>query len=133
MATTPKLDEVVKKLASSSGWTVHEEAGKISVEISTGRGRRQVVAITRDSDLTAQEIIRYSSVVGDAERVDLGECLRQNAKLAHGAFAILDGKLVLLDTQLAASADATQIAAAIGNIAANADRYEKFMFGQDVY
>jgi hypothetical protein len=128
-----ELEEIVKKIAVACGWDLKVSGERMVVDVPTGKSRRQLVAITRETDITDQPIIRYTSVVGLSERVDLEVCLKENAKLSHGALAILEGKLVLTDTQLAKTADPAEVAAAIGNIAAYADRFERELFGPDVY
>jgi hypothetical protein len=126
--------EIVEKIASGCGWKVREERdGAVSVEVATSSDRSQIVLITSDSDVAGQDIVRYWSVIGSSEGLDLRICLEENAKLAYGAFALKGDQLVLLDTQLVQDADLMEVGASIGNLAAFADRYERDLFGVDRY
>lgn len=129
----PSFREIVDSIASACGWTVKDAEGTLSVDVPTGGGRSQVVVITEDVDIAEQEIVRYWSVIGAAENIDYRRCLEENARLAYGAFALRDGQLVLMDTQLVQDADPMEVGASIGNLAAYADRYERDLFGVDQY
>jgi hypothetical protein len=59
--------------------------------------------------------------------------LRINARLAHGALAVRDDALVMIDTLMLEDADAAEIEASIGYLAETADYYEKVLFGTDEY
>lgn len=126
--------EIVDSIAAACSWQVTDEkGGSICIEVPTGNGRTQMVLITDDTDVADQQIARYWSVIGSATDIDFQRCLEENAKLAYGAFALKDGQLVLMDTQLVQDADPMEVGASIGNLAAYADRYERDLFGVDKY
>lgn len=126
--------DIVDGIAQACGWTVKDgEGGTLAVDVPTGGGRSQVVVITEDVDIAEQPIVRYWSVIGSAENLEYRRCLEENARLAYGGFAIKDGQLVLMDTQLVQDADPMEVGASIGNLAAYADRYERDLFGVDIY
>ncbi|MGE0710742.1 MAG: hypothetical protein AB7N76_27900 [Planctomycetota bacterium] len=129
-----KFREIVESIAVACNWQVTEgDNGSICIEVPTGNSRTQMVLITDDVDIADQPIVRYWSVVGPAEDIEFRRCLEENAKLAYGAFALQDGQLVLMDTQLVQDADPMEVGASIGNLAAYADRYERDLFGVDKY
>ena len=128
-----RFREIVDSIAQACNWKVTDEEGSICIEVPTGNGRTQMVLITEDTDIADQLIVRYWSVIGAAEGIEYKRCLEENAKLAYGAFALKEGNLVLLDTQLVSDADPMEVGASIGNLAAYADRYERDLFGHDKY
>lgn len=124
--------EIVDTIAQACGWTVSgDPSGAIYIEVPTGSDRTQMVMITSDVDVADQAIVRYWSVIGPAEGLDLERCLEENARLCYGAFALKDQQLVMMDTQLVQDADPMEVGASIGNLAAYADRYEQDLFGTD--
>src|SRR5438045_3790736 len=125
--------EIVARIASACGWGLREDGDGLVVDVPTGGGRGQLVAIVEATDIADQRIARYWSVIGDAERVDHKKCLEENARLCYGAFVIQDGKLCLMDTQLVGEADPADVGAMIGNLAVCADRYERELFQTDSY
>ena len=125
--------EIVTRIAHACGWTLREDPSGLLVDVPTGGGRAQLVAIVEERDIADQKIARYWSMIGDAERVDLQRCLEENSRLCYGGFAIKGKKLCLTDTQLLATADPASVGAVIGNLAAYADRYERELFGTDQY
>ena len=127
-----RFREIVDRIAKACSWTVaEEEGGAIRVEVPTGNGRTQRVLITEDTDIADQHIVRYWSVIGPAEGIEMRRCLEENARLCYGAFALKDDNLVMMDTQLVQDADPMEVGASIGNLAAYADRYESDLFGVD--
>lgn len=126
-----RFREIVDSIAKACGWQVTAEGGALSIEVPTGNGRSQVVLITEDQDIADQQIVRYWSVIGPADDIEFRRCLEENARLCYGAFALKEEQLVLMDTQLVQDADPMEVGAAIGNLAAYADRYERDLFGVD--
>ncbi len=125
--------EVVTRIAQVCGWTIRQDAEGLVLDVPTGGGRQQLVAITEERDIADQRVARFWSMIGDAERVDHHRCLEENARLCHGGFAIKGKKLCLVQTQLLTTVDPAAVGAIIGNLAANADRYEREFFGTDDY
>ena len=128
-----QLREIVTRIAHVCGWTLRADPDGLVVDVPTGGGRGQLVAIVEDRDLDDQPVARYWSVIGDADRVDYRKCLEENTRLSSGAFAIQAGKLCLMETQRILGVDPVDVAASIGRLAATADRYENELFGTDQY
>ncbi len=129
-----RFRDIVDRIATACEWEVSEASdGSICVEVPTGEGRTQMVLITEDRDIADQQIVRYWSVIGPASGIEFERCLEENARLAYGAFALKEGQLVMMDTQLVQDADPMEVGASIGNLAAYADRYERDLFGIDKY
>ena len=126
--------DIIDRVASACSWEVTEERdGSICIEVPTGEGRTQMVLITADMDVADQPIVRYWSVIGPADGIEFERCLEENARLCYGAFALKEGQLVMMDTQLVQDADPMEVGASISNLAAYADRYERDLFGVDKY
>jgi hypothetical protein len=128
-----EFHELVLRIAQVCGWTVRQDADGLVLDVPTGGGRQQMVAITEERDIADQRVARYWSMIGDADGVDHVRCLEENARLCHGSFAIMGKKLCLVHTQLLTGVDPAAVGAVIGNLAANADRYERELFGTDDY
>jgi hypothetical protein len=54
-----------------------------------------------------------------------------NAELAHGAFAVKDDHLIMVDTLLIRSVDDAQFAGSVQFLAETADYYEQAIFDTD--
>jgi hypothetical protein len=79
-------------------------------------------------------LLRLTTRIGREEEVSevrLSLALRLNAELAHGAFALRDGELVMLDTLVLEDTDPGELEAVVGYLAETADRYEDRLFGRD--
>jgi hypothetical protein len=85
-------------------------------------------------EFESQELVRLYTVIGPADQLPterLAMALKINARLAHGALAVLDGELIMANTLLLQDADAPEIEASIAYLAETADYYEKTLFGTD--
>ena len=79
--------------------------------------------------MSVQEPVRTVPVTEAGGR--LVTALRANDELAHGALAIRDEDLCLVDTLLIEDADVHAVAASIEFLARAADDYEEVLFGTD--
>ena len=78
--------------------------------------------------------MRLFSTIGNASEMSperLVTALRVNASLAHGAIALRENQLVVVDTLILQDADPGEIEASIGYLAETADYYERMIFGTD--
>jgi len=123
--------QVCERVCESQGWDL-VPAG---VRVQLPGGRRQVVSM-EFFDFESQELVRFYTLIGAAERMSserLALALQINARLAHGALAVRDGELIMTDTHLLKDADSAEIEASIGYLAETADYYEKMLFGTDAH
>jgi hypothetical protein len=96
-------------------------------------GRHQVVSLEL-FDHEDEELVRLSSTIGEAAKltpVRLTIALRINAELAHGAFAVKDDNLIIVDTLMLEDADPGEVEASIRYLAQTADYYECVIFETD--
>lgn len=127
------FNSMVRNIATSCGWECRQDGDLMMLHIDTGGGRSQKVAIVADRDIAGHAIARYWSVIGPASAIDARSCLEENAALAYGALAIVGEHLVMMDTQLLVDADPLEVSSSISNLASYADRWEKGLFGRDVF
>lgn len=129
MSTTEAFSTVCRKICDEQGW----ELLPSGVQISFPDGRHQIVSleIFQHDD---EDRVRFFTTIGetaDLTPVRLTIALRINAELAHGAFAVRDDDLIMVDTHLLACADPMEIEESIRFLAETADYYEKAIFETD--
>lgn len=120
---------VVDKVCQAHGWT----RDRYTIEVPIEDGRRQTVTLDA-FDFEDEELVRVASPIGPTEHIDplhLNTALRLNYGLPHGALAMSEERLVLVDTLLADEPDAEEIEAVIEYLAETADYFERTMFGTD--
>lgn len=125
----PRFAEKCREVCRAHGW----ELLPTGVLVRFGDGRRQLVSI-EFFEFGNEELVRLSSAIGPADTMTAGElanALRSNAAIAHGALAILDGELVLVDTLQIDGLEASALAATIEFLATSADDTERVAFGTD--
>src|SRR5690348_10026131 len=115
-----ELRDIIEQITRACGWELRQDGDSFIVCVPTGGGRGQLVAVIESVDPAEQRIIRFWSVVGDADKVDARKCLEENARLPYGALVIQGKKLCLMDTELLAEADPAHVGTLIGNVAAEA-------------
>ena len=131
MATHVAFADICRRICEVQGWDLQPSGVHVPLE----DGRHQVVAL-EIFEHERQELVRFSSTIGEAEKltpVRLTIALRINAELAHGAFAVKDDQLVMVETLFLADADPGEIEASIGYLAQTADYYERVIFETDDY
>jgi hypothetical protein len=105
------------------------------VRISWDDGRHQLVELEIFQD-DEDELVRLHTTIGSIESltpVRLTIALRINAELAHGAFAIKEDELIMVDTLLIDDAGDAELGTSIRYLAETADYYEKAIFETDEY
>ena len=81
-----------------------------------------------------EDRVRFFTTIGatsDLTPVRLTIALRINAELAHGAFAVRDDDLIMVDTHMLDCVDPKEIETSIRFLAETADYYEKAIFETD--
>ena len=124
-----RFAEKCREVCETHNW----ELLPTGVLVRFGDGRRQLVSI-EFFEYEQEELVRLSSIIGPVEQLSRGglvTALRANGELAHGALAIRDEDLCLVDTLLIEDADVHAVAASIEFLARSADEYEEVLYGTD--
>ncbi|UCE85102.1 MAG: hypothetical protein JSU66_12195 [Deltaproteobacteria bacterium] len=131
MATQEVFGQICRRVCQQQGW----ELLPSGVQITFADGRHQLVSL-EFFESEREELVRLYTTIGAVDGMDarrLVAALRINARLAHGALAVRDDALVMIDTLMLEDADAAEIEASIAYLAETADYYEKVLFGTDEY
>ncbi len=129
MSTRESFGQACERVSERQGW----ELLPSGVRVDLPGGRRQVISL-EFFEFESQELVRLYTVIGPADQLPserLAMALQINARLAHGALAVLEGELIMANTLLLQDADAPEIEASIAYLAETADYYEKSLFGTD--
>jgi hypothetical protein len=129
VATQTSFPDLCRNVCEEQGWDLQPSG----VHVGLDGGRHQVVSL-EIFEHEHDELVRFSSTIGEAGKltpVRLTIALRINAELAHGAFAVKEDQLVMVDTLLLEDADPSEIEAAIRYLAQTADYYERVIFETD--
>jgi len=129
MSTRESFGQACERVSERQGW----ELLPSGVRVDLPGGRRQVISL-EFFEFESQELVRLYTVIGPADQLPterLAMALQINARLAHGALAVLEGELIMANTLLLQDADAPEIEASIAYLAETADYYEKTLFGTD--
>ena len=129
MSATEAFSAVCRNVCEARGWDLLPSG----VQVTWPDGRHQVVSleIFQHAD---EDHVRFFTTIGatsDLTPVRLTIALRINAELAHGAFAVRDDELIMVDTHLLDRADAKVTETAIRCLAETADYYEKAIYETD--
>jgi len=127
---------LVRTVAQSSGYALVESGDTWQITVPVGSLRKQLVRVTfNQPGPEGQNLIRYSSTCGVATPEQAMALLRQNAQLAHGAYAIVNegsgDVIVLTSNQLADTADPLGVMRALTAVAWQADKAEEQLGGTD--
>jgi hypothetical protein len=120
-----------RRVCRERGWELLPSGIHVALE----GARHQLVSLEL-FEARGREMVRLSTTVGSAREIGearLARALHWNAELAHGAFAVSEGDLVMLDTLLLRDVDAGELEAAVAYLAETADRYERLMFEADTH
>jgi len=131
MATQETFSEICRRVCGEQGWDL-EPSG---VHVPLAKGRHQVVAIEIFQH-EEEERVRLMTTIGDTREltpVRLTIALRINFELAHGAFAVKDENLILVDTLMLEGVGPDELELSIRYLAETADYYEKAIFDTDEY
>lgn len=129
MATRESFGQLCRRVCQEQGW----ELLPSGVQITWGDGRHQLVSL-EFFEVADEELVRLYTVIGAADAIDptrLQSALRLNYHLAHGAFALRDHELVMIDTLMLEDAGPGEIEACISYLAETGDYYERSLFGTD--
>jgi hypothetical protein len=123
------FSDICRRVCEERGWRLSPSG----VHVPLDDGRHQVVSLEL-FDHEDEDLVRLSSTIGEAARltpVRLTIALRINAELAHGAFAVKDDHLIMVDTLMLEDTDASEFEASIRYLAQTADYYERVIFETD--
>jgi hypothetical protein len=129
VARQERFGGVCERVCAQQGW----ELLPSGVVVKWQDGRHQVVFL-EFFDFRGEELVRLCSTIGSAADLSterLATALRVNATLVHGALAVRDEDLVVVDTMILRDADPGELEATIGYLAETADYYERMIFGTD--
>lgn len=129
MSAHEAFSDICRRVCEEQGWQLNPTG----VHVTLDGGRHQVIAVEL-FDYEDEELVRLSSTIGEAAKltpVRLTIALRINAELAHGAFAVKDDNLIIVDTLLLEDADPSEFEVAIRYLAQTADYYERVIFETD--
>jgi hypothetical protein len=121
--------DICQRVCEELGWGLNPSG----VQISLDGGRRQFVAL-EFFDYEDEQLVRLLSTIGEAAKltpVRLTIALRINAELAHGAFAVKDDHLMIVDTLMLEDTDPAEFEASVRYVAQTADYYERVIFETD--
>jgi hypothetical protein len=121
--------ELCRQVCNAHNW----ELLPTGVVVRWGDGRHQLVGL-EIFEFEREELVRLSTTIGEMEQLSrdqLTVALKTNAKLAHGALAIKNDQLCMIDTLLISDTGAGELGAAIEYLAREADEYERAIYGTD--
>ena len=129
LATRDAFGQICQRVCEQQGWDLLPSGVRVPCE----SGRYQLVSLEY-FEFEKQELVRLHTTIGQTRA--LGEermvlALQINARLAHGALALRDGELVMIDTLMLKDADPAEVEASLSYLALTADYYEKMLFGTD--
>ncbi|MEJ2531729.1 MAG: hypothetical protein P8Y92_08025 [Halioglobus sp.] len=120
---------LLRAACEAHGWE-HFEGGAV-IGVPGGRRQRVFLEPFRDEGQTKG---RAYTVIGEASALSatrLEAALAVNFHLEHGALALRDRELVMVETVCPDSMNAAQLAEVLSYIAARADQYERTIYGTD--
>ena len=140
---------LVDELARRDGYAVERrDKATTIVEFDMGRGRHQTVWVRyQGEDADGNYLVTMSSAVlklRTGEKLDVERAnylLRENAKLAHGAWAIDEGVdendeydyLVMTETRFAQTLEPQELIESVIAVAELADAMENVLTGRDIF
>src|SRR5262245_50333933 len=127
------LDDLVARMCKAQHWTSSQTGPGWGIEIPQPKGRSQTVFASVFMD-EGSPIVRYLSMVGDADSIDGNRskmALELNARMPHGCLAIHSGHLVVTDTRPLNTTTPETSAVAVKYIAQQADTYERLIYSSD--
>jgi len=131
LVTKEAFANICRRVCDEQGWKLLP-AG---VRVRCADGRYQLVELEVFQH-EHRDLVRLFTTIGAIDSmtpIRLTIALRINAELAHGAFAVKNEHLIMVDTLMLDDADPGEIEAAIRYLAETADYYEKAIFETDEY
>ena len=125
------MPEVFQRICEQNGWAYEE--GKATIPLADNR--RQIVHCDV-FDADDEAVLRVYTTIGDFDKlseVRIHAALSINAHLVHGALAVMDDQLVMVDTFRLAAADPEEVGRSVRFLAGKSDQYEQTMFGTDAH
>lgn len=129
MADQEHFAHICRRLCEERGWQLLPGG----IEVPLPDSRKQLVGL-EFFEFRNEELVRIHSTIGNALALPTGRltaALRINGELAHGALAVREDDLVMVDTLSLTDADPAEIENAIAYLAESADYYEKNLFETD--
>lgn len=127
--------EFISQVAEMTGATRTEdpEVGEVVLALDTPGGRGQEVRACEFTEDGRAYVRFYTSIgrQGEVPRPLLLTALELNASLAHGAFALYEGRVALVDTLDLAYANSEEGARILSYLGRMADTFEKMAYGVD--
>lgn len=129
MSTRDGFATVCRDVCHERGW----ELLPSGIRVALPAGRSQLVELDF-FESEERPLVRLLTRIGsehEVSKVRISLALRLNAELAHGAFALRDGELVMLDSLLLEDTVPRELEAVVDYLAKTADRYEDRLFDRD--
>lgn len=131
MVANKAFADICRRVCEEQGWDLLPSG----VRVTCANGRHQLVELEVFQD-GERELVRLFTTIGAVDNmtpVRLTIALRINAELAHGAFAVKNEHLIMVETLMLEDADPREIEASIRYLAETADYYEKAIFETDEF
>ena len=129
MSTREGFATVCRDVCQERGWDLLPSGIRVALE-----GDRHQLVELDFFEYQTRPLVRLTTRIGSADEVSevrLSLALQLNSELAHGAFALRDGELVMVDTLVLEDTDPGELDAVVDYLATTADRYEDRLFGRD--
>lgn len=134
-----KIREIVLTAAQNLGANILWQNETIGLKVPCEEGRKQLVVIL---EVKGKEYIRIFSPITRFQNINPVEALKINMSLTDSAFAIADlnledglgnaPTLVMVTTQLIATANLDEVQSKIKVISTSADKAEEQLTGRDI-
>jgi hypothetical protein len=103
-----------------------DTAGNLTIDLNLpDAGSHRVNIIRRMDTGNMITLLFFTDICHESEIKDPEDLLKDNGRMNHGAFAIVNQRLVAMDTQLEQTANIEEIAAIIFHLASYADKLNK--------
>jgi len=125
----PRFADICREVCERHGWELLPTGVVLPIDLD----RKQLVSVEL-FEFEQEQLVRLSSTIGPADsmsREELATALRSNAELAHGALALEDDHLTLVDTLPVDGLGAQALSATIEFLARSADETERVVFKTD--
>ena len=129
------LRELTGAIVKERGWASRPDGARVILTILLPDDRMQDVAVS-DFKEGENPYVRFTSAIGDAGILDarrLHSALELNGRLVQGCLAIQDGELVMTDTRPLRTTTPKTSGDAAEYLAAQADKYERLIYGTDTH